>query len=117
MIGSTRRVRVWAYPAPIDLRKSFTGLYGLVVEHLRHDPLVGDLYVFVGRGRTSCKVLLWDGTGLCIYQKRLETGRFAAVWHRSDGGAVQLTSSELGLFLEGCSEVGRRPLSPPEVAV
>ena len=38
-----------------------------------------DLFLFVNRNRTSCKVLLWDGTGLAIYMKRLDQGRFAAL--------------------------------------
>ena len=54
---------------------------------------------------------MWDGTGLCIFQKRLERGRFAPLW-RDDGGVVQLTSTELALFIEGCDLVGRRTLSP-----
>jgi hypothetical protein len=58
-----------------------------------------------------CKVLVWDGTGLCIFQKRLERGRFAALW-REDGAVVHLTASELALFIEGCDLVGRRTLSP-----
>jgi transposase len=56
-------------------------------------------------------VLVWDGTGLCIFQKRLERSRFAKLW-RSDGDAVVLTSTELALFIEGCDLVGRRSLSP-----
>lgn len=115
MIGVSRAVRVWAYPQPADLRKGYNGLYGLVKEGLRRDPLSGDLFLFVNRRRTSCKVLLWDGTGLCIYQKRLEQGRFARLWREPRGAALKLTSNELGLFLEGCELVGRRALSPAEV--
>jgi hypothetical protein len=51
------------------------------------------------------------GTGLCIFQKRLEQGRFAELW-REDGKSVRLTASELALFIEGCALVGRRTLSP-----
>jgi transposase len=67
--------------------------------------------LFASKRRNSCKVLIWDGTGLCIFQKRLERGRFAVLW-RDDGGVVQLTASELALFIEGCELVGRRSLSP-----
>ena len=115
MIGSTRAVRVWAYPAPADLRKGFDGLAGLVTTQLRQDALSGHCFLFVNRDRTRTKVLLYDGTGLCIYQKRLEQGRFAALWARDAAGAVELTMSELALFLEGARRVGRGPLSPPPV--
>jgi len=83
----------------------------LVKTGLGRDPLSGDLFLFVSKRRTGCKVLVWDGTGLCIFQKLLERGRFASLF-RDDGDAVQLTASELALFIEGCELVGRRTLSP-----
>jgi transposase len=112
MIGSTRQVTVWAYGAPADLRKGFDGLSGLVTQQLRHDPLSGDCYLFVNATRKRAKVLLWDGTGLCIYAKRLERGRFASLWRDADARVVRLTMSELQLFLEGSALVGRVALSP-----
>jgi transposase len=57
---------------------------------------------------------VWDGTGLCIFQKRLERSRFAALW-REDSEVVTLTASELALFIEGCELVGHRKLSPAAV--
>lgn len=111
ILGTSRAVRVFAYPEPIDLRKGYDGLFGLVKTGLGRDPLSGDLFLFVNKRRGGCKVLVWDGTGLCIFQKRLERGRFAALW-REDGDIVQLTASELALFIEGCDLVGRRVLSP-----
>ena len=113
MIGSTRQVTVWAYGGPADLRKGFDGLSGLVSQGLRHDPLSGDCYLFVNATRKRAKVLLWDGTGLCIYAKRLERGRFACLWREAAARVVRLTMSELQLFLEGSTLVGRIPLSPP----
>jgi transposase len=114
MIGSTRTLRVFAYAGPADLRKGFDGLYGLVAGELGRDPLSGDCFLFVNRARTRAKVLVWDGTGLCIYQKRLEEGRFACLWEESSGREVALTMSELALFLEGSRLVGRMSLSPVE---
>lgn len=111
ILGTSRAVRVFAYPQPTDLRKGYDGLWGLVQSGLGRDPMSGDLFLFVNRRRDGCKVLLWDGTGLCIFQKRLERGRFASLW-RDDGAAVRLTASELALFIEGCDLVGRRSLSP-----
>lgn len=114
ILGTSRSVRVFAYPEPADLRKGYNGLYGLVQHGLGHDPLSGDLFLFVNRRRTGCKVLVWDGTGLCIFQKRLERGRFASLW-RAESTTVRLTPSELALFIEGCALVGRRALSPDAV--
>jgi len=114
MLYATRKLKVWAYPEPADLRKGFDGLYGLVANQLKHNPLSGDYFLFVNRSRNRAKVLLWDGTGLCIYQKRLERDRFACLWRREQNGAIALTPSELSLFLEGSVLVGREPLSPEE---
>ncbi len=112
MIGSTRAVRVFAYSQPADMRKGFDGLYGLVREHLEADPLSGDMYLFVASNRKRAKVLLWDGTGLCLYAKRLEKGRFAQLW----GEATQeLTMAELQLFLEGSGLVGKVRVSPAKL--
>jgi transposase len=116
MIGSTRNLRVFAYAAPADLRKGFDGLYGIVTSQLGRDPLDGDCFLFVNRARSRAKVLLWDGTGLCIYMKRLESGCFACLWDRKAGErSVELTMSELALFLEGSELVGRISLSPPRI--
>lgn len=112
MIGSTRNLAVWACPEPIDLRNGYDGLAAMVSGKLRCDPLSGDCFLFVNRTRTRAKVLLWDGTGLCIYQKRLEEGRFASLWRRERGGVVELTMSELALFLEGSRAMERVKLSP-----
>lgn len=111
ILGTSRAVRVFAYPEPVDLRKGYDGLYGLVKSGLDRDPLSGELFLFASKRRRGCKVLVWDGTGLCIFQKRLERGQFANLWSE-DGRVVQLTSTELALFIEGCELVGRRTLSP-----
>jgi transposase len=111
ILGTSRAVRVFAYPEPVDLRKGYDGLYGLVKQGLKRDPLSGDLFLFCNRRRRGCKVLVWDGTGLCVFQKRLERGRFASLF-RDDARAIELTASELALFIEGCELVGRRTLSP-----
>lgn len=114
MMGSTRRVSVFAYAQPCDMRKSFDSLAALVQQALGKDLLSGDIFLFVGKDRKRAKALHWDGTGLCLYSKRLEQGRFAAVWQRAQQGQpVVLTVTELALFLEGSELVGRTPLSPP----
>ena len=115
MITLPRTVRVWAYGKPVDLRKGYNGLVGIVENELKSDVMGGDYYLFVNIRRTGCKVLLWDGTGLCIFMKKLERGRFADLWSARDGAAVRLTSSELTLFIEGCALVGKKTLTPPAI--
>lgn len=112
MIGSTRQLRVFAFTAPTDMRKAFDALSALVTEQMEADPLSGDLYLFVSRDRRRAKVLHWDGTGLGLYAKRLEQGRFTAPWDMPDGPLLQMTMTELQVLLEGTELVGRWPISP-----
>lgn len=115
MKWNSRRVTVWAYTSPADLRRGFDGLSAMVREELGRDPLSGDLFLFVSRNRIRAKVLHWDGTGLCLYAKRLEKGKFACLWTVEAGEGVRLTTTELSLFLEGSNLVGKIRLSPPEM--
>lgn len=112
MIGPHRRARVFAYPAPCDMRKSFCTLSGLVAS-MGHDLAAGDAFAFVSKNRKRAKVLWYDGTGLCLLAKRLDQGRFASLW--TDGDVIELSANELSLLIEGCTVVGRMPLSPPPV--
>ena len=80
MCSRTRHLSIYA--------RGYDGLYGLVQTGLGRDPLGGELFLFVNQSRKLCKVLLWDATGLCIFQKRLEKGTFAKLW-RDDGQVVQ----------------------------
>ena len=116
ILGTTRAVHAFAYPQPTDLRNGYNGLFGLVKTGLLRDPLSGELFLFVNKRRDACKVLMFDGTGLCIFQKRLARGRFARLW-RDDQATVRLTASELALFIEGCDLIGRRALSPDAIVV
>ena len=108
-----RRVTVYAYGVPTDMRKGFDGLGALVSQRFGRDPLNGDVYLFLSRDRVRAKVLHFDGTGLCIYAKRLERGRFASLWREERGDPITLTVSELDLFLDGSALVGRVVLTPP----
>lgn len=112
MIGSTRAVRVFARRTPTDLRKGYNGLRGIVVREFRRDPLAGDAFLFVNRRRRASKVLLWDGTGLCIYSKILSKGIFSNLFGAEQGQPLCMTTAELALFLEGADLVRNLPLSP-----
>jgi len=97
------------------MRKGFNGLEGLVRNAMGRDLTRGDLFLFTRKNRKRAKVLLFDGTGTCIYAKRMEKGCFAAL--RKADGELRMTMSELALFLEGSELAGRRELSPPARAL
>ena len=57
-----------------DMRKGIDGLAMLVQEVLHQDPFSGHLFVFRGRKGNLLKIVFWDGSGLCLFTKRLEQG-------------------------------------------
>ncbi len=60
IVGTSRAVRVFAYPAPVDLRKGYDGLYGIVNQGLNRDPLSGDLFLSAVADGAAAKC--WCGT-------------------------------------------------------
>ena len=61
---------------PIDLRWSFDRLAGVVTERIGREARCGALFVFFGKRRDAMKVLFFDGTGMCVFYKRLDRGTF-----------------------------------------
>ena len=113
MIGWHGNIRAYAYCSPVDMRRSFNGLAGLVRTELGRDPLSGELFLFTNRRRNYAKVLFFDGAGMCIYAKKIEKRRFGALWDFSRSKELMLTRSELELFLQGSQLVGRFQVAPP----
>ncbi len=97
ILGSIQHVRVFVYREPVDMRKAYDTLGALVEGPMKKSLLSGDVFVFIGRTRKRAKALYFDGTGLCLLCKRLETGHFAAPWKRPGDGPLALTMNELAL--------------------
>lgn len=93
------RVRVFLYGQPVDMRKSYDGLYALARDGLKQDPLSGHLFAFVNRRATQMKVLYFDRSGWCLWAKRLEAGRFVRNWNEVRNRELDWTA--LKLMLEG----------------
>jgi transposase len=63
---------------PASMRYGFDGLSAKVASVLALDPYSGHLFLFRSKRGAYLKILYWDGSGLCLFAKRLERGRF--VW-------------------------------------
>lgn len=95
-------VRVFVAREPVDMRRSFEGLSNQVQYALGHNPLSGDVYVFLNRGRTLVKLLMWTRGGFTILYKRLERGQFAFPERVASGSdSVEVDVRELAMLLEG----------------
>ena len=99
MFYPNQEQRIWLYAQPTDMRKSFNGLMALVLNQLQGDPKGGDWFVFINRRKTHIKVLYFDGTGFCIWFKRLEQGQFN--FRASGSERVALDLAGLQLLLAG----------------
>ena len=74
MLSFAGALKVFVALEPVDLRKSFNGLEGLVGARLGEDLRAGALFVFTNRRHSRLKILYWDGSGLWLLIKRLEKG-------------------------------------------
>lgn len=99
MIGPTGAVRVMVATKPVDFRKGAEGLAALVRETMASDPFSGAVYVFRAKRADRIKLVFWDGTGLCLFAKRLEDGIFR--WPRIEDGVMRLSAAQLSALLEG----------------
>jgi transposase len=95
-------VQVFVALEPIDLRYSFDRLAGIVREHVGYDARSGALFVFFGRRKIALKVLFFDGSGLCVFYKRLDRGTFR-VPEATDESArhVEIDDATLEALLDG----------------
>lgn len=98
MIGPSGTVRVMVATKPVDFRKGMEGLAMSVREHMKADPFSGAVYVFRAKRADRIKLIFWDGTGLCLFAKRLEDGVFR--WPKIEDGAMRLSAAELSALLE-----------------
>ncbi len=80
MNGLPAGTRVWLAAGATDMRKGFDSLAAQAQTVLGQDPFSGHVFCFRGRRGDLVKLLWWDGDGLCLFAKRLESGRF--VWPR-----------------------------------
>jgi len=114
MLSLRLPTRVLLCTLPTDMRRSFDSLAGMVREHLGHDPLAGDLFVFRSKRGDRVKLLYFEPDGFCLWYKRLEQGTFkfpAAAdaadaaglrrAHKAGDHGLEIDADDLALLLEG----------------
>ena len=100
------RIQVFVYGSPVDMRRSYDGLYAITRNVMGEDPLSGNLYAFVNRRGSQMKILYFDRNGFCVWGKRLEAGRFVSNW--TDVRTRELDYTGLKMLLEGVQVSGYR---------
>jgi transposase len=99
VIGLAGGVRVMVATRPVDFRKGAEGLAALVREEMKSDPFSGAVYVFRAKRADRVKLIYWDGTGVGLFAKRLEDGKFR--WPNIQDSVMRLSAAELAALLEG----------------
>ncbi|MEM6944550.1 MAG: IS66 family insertion sequence element accessory protein TnpB [Pseudomonadota bacterium] len=103
------QVRVFVAREPVDMRKGFDGLCGVVIDAIDEDPQSGHLFLFFNRRRDRMKALIWESSGLWLLYKRLEHGRFQIFDRASaNDGHFEMTTTDLALLLDGIDLRGAR---------
>jgi transposase len=90
--------RVLVATKPVDFRKGATGLMALVRD-AGGDPFSGALYVFRAKRADRIKIVWWDGSGLCLFAKRLDEDRFR--WPKFADGVIKLSWAQLTALVDG----------------
>ena len=102
-------VEIFVGIEPIDLRWGFDRLAGAVSERLERAPRSGALFVFFGRRRDAIKVLFFDGSGLCLFYKRLDAGVFRLPEVEPGTSVVIIGERELDDLLDGIEVEPKTP--------
>ena len=101
MLQITPQMRILLSIKPADFRKGIDGLAGICRNELHEDPFTGTVFIFRNRARTALKILVYDGQGMWLCNKRLSEGRFK--WWPQDitreGKIQSLLAYELQVLL------------------
>ena len=101
MIQITAQMRILVAVEPADFRCGIDGLARLCRTVLDADPFSGAVFVFRNRRKTSVKILVYDGQGFWLCQKRLSSSRFKYWPSAGDEGGCELQAHELSVLLRG----------------
>lgn len=99
MIQLTPHMRIILAVEPADFRKGIDGLAQLCRSVLESDPFSGYLFVFMNKRKTALKMLVYDGQGFWLFQKRLSKGRFKWWPNKKEKNSTSLFVHEMQLLI------------------
>jgi transposase len=108
MLGLGTEHTYYYYLNPVDMRKGFNGLSGLVNEHMEQERGNHVVYAFINKKKDKLKLLHWRVGGFVLYYKRLEKGIFELPKYDIEEGLVVLTYTEMIMVLDGISIVNTK---------
>lgn len=111
MIQVTPQMRIRVAVEPADFRKGIDGLARVCREALHSDPFSGCVFVFCNKSRKAIKILVYDGQGFWLCQKRLSKGRFPW-WPQSSAASRAFQAHQLAVLLSGGNPAAARGVPP-----
>ena len=111
MIQVTPQMRILVAVEPADFRKGIDGLARVCREALHSDPFSGCVFVFCNKRRKAIKILVYDGQGFWLCQKRLSKGKFPW-WPQSSAASHAFQAHELTVLLSGGNPTAARGVPP-----
>lgn len=99
MLSFSSRQRYFLYRGATDMRKGFNGLSGLVRDHISHELLSGDAFIFLNKRHDRIKLLVWDRNGFVVWYKVLEQGTFELP--NAEKMSLEMSWTDIQLLLEG----------------
>jgi transposase len=94
-------VPIYIYARPVDLRKSFDGLCGLVQTVFGRNVTEGHLFLFINKRQDRIKAIWFEADGLVIWYKRLEQGTLELPRVTAGEAYVTLDVAQLAMLLAG----------------
>ena len=91
--------RIWLAVEPVDLRRGIDGLSSIVQQALGHSPGAGSAFVFRNRAGNRLKLLLWDGNGVWLCQRRLHRGGFT--WPKAHDACFSMDQAQWQWLVTG----------------
>ncbi len=95
----TNPAAIWLAVSPVDMRRGIDGLSMLVQQAWGHAPCSGSAFVFRNRSGNRIKVVVWDGTGVWLCQRRLHKGRF--IWPKASDACFSVTLEQWQWLITG----------------
>jgi len=92
-------MQIWLAVAPVDMRRGIDGLSSIVQQALGYSPCAGSAFVFHNRPGNRMKLLVWDGNGVWLCQRRLHRGKF--VWPLVSEHCVSISHAEWEWLIAG----------------
>lgn len=68
--------KYYFYSQPVDMRKSFNGLYLLVMDSITPSDISNQIFVFRNKRKNKIKIMHWENNGFVIWYKDLHKGVF-----------------------------------------